>query len=536
MPEMRVVTGDGKGGGGLPGAGPNPGAPPGQGMDPARREAAEASDPDADPRLPRLYLAQFDVLLSWCLVLGLIAAAAYGLVAGRTVGATGAAPAHWIGGAMAALAVAGGAIAVGSLIGFLFGLPRTLTSNELRGAQARAEATASAEPAGATPQTAETAPPPQATTSRSSYTDVNTNLEQISDWLTKIIVGIGLTELRTVPERLARFGANTETYFTFGGQFYAIGGGLYFLIAGFYLGYVGTRVRLSLVFTKSQRVNTETAEKWKAQQEAKDKFDVAVNASPSGATTTAPNFAEAAAIAAATQAGTQAPPPPPSDPASVRAADQAVLNLSLTEVSTPQQLRARANALARTGQPHAALDLYRDLMRRSTEYTPDFLFDYAQVLALVGQIPEAQHFAGVAAGLGQTAGSLADVNATLEVAAKRGVALAGLYRNNGKTYRDSIAALDELVALEDQEKDSWIHVWRACAYAQRFEDTPDTTANAAAREADRERVREAIKRAIELDPQQKPYIASLYDPAKTIYGEDDLIPLHPDARIDALLA
>lgn len=32
----------------------------------------------------------------------------------------------------------------------------------------------------------------------------NTNLEQISDWLTKIIVGVGLVELRTLPEHLKR--------------------------------------------------------------------------------------------------------------------------------------------------------------------------------------------------------------------------------------------------------------------------------------------------------------------------------------------
>jgi hypothetical protein len=33
-------------------------------------------------------------------------------------------------------------------------------------------------------------------------TRVNTNLEQISDWLTKIIVGLGLVQLRSVPDYL----------------------------------------------------------------------------------------------------------------------------------------------------------------------------------------------------------------------------------------------------------------------------------------------------------------------------------------------
>jgi len=32
----------------------------------------------------------------------------------------------------------------------------------------------------------------------------NTNLEQISDWLTKILVGVGLTQLREIPGQVQR--------------------------------------------------------------------------------------------------------------------------------------------------------------------------------------------------------------------------------------------------------------------------------------------------------------------------------------------
>jgi len=61
------------------------------------------------------------------------------------------------------------AVAAGAATGFLFGIPRTLQGN--------------------TP------------TESTSY-QVNTNLEQISYWLTKIIVGLGLIKLKTIPDRV----------------------------------------------------------------------------------------------------------------------------------------------------------------------------------------------------------------------------------------------------------------------------------------------------------------------------------------------
>lgn len=73
-------------------------------------------------------------------------------------------PLHILG--IAAL-IAGSALFVGALVGFLFGIPRTLQG--------------------------------EATDKTKRTYQVNTNLEQISDWLTKIIVGLGLVNLRAVP-------------------------------------------------------------------------------------------------------------------------------------------------------------------------------------------------------------------------------------------------------------------------------------------------------------------------------------------------
>ncbi len=70
------------------------------------------------------------------------------------------------------LFVAGASTLFGAVIGFLFGVPRKNLKAETN-----------------------------AGSSNRSYTP-NTNLEQISDWLTKIIVGVGLTQ---IPEILALF-------------------------------------------------------------------------------------------------------------------------------------------------------------------------------------------------------------------------------------------------------------------------------------------------------------------------------------------
>ena len=74
------------------------------------------------------------------------------------------------------LILGGAAGLVGALIGFIFGIPRALTNE------------ASAQPDG-NPQLPE----------NNKKSKTNTNLEQISDWLTKILVGATLASLATVP-------------------------------------------------------------------------------------------------------------------------------------------------------------------------------------------------------------------------------------------------------------------------------------------------------------------------------------------------
>jgi Response regulator containing CheY-like receiver, AAA-type ATPase, and DNA-binding domains len=137
-------------------------------------------------------------------------------------------------------------LAIGDIIGFLFGIPRVLQQPD-------------AKPPANPPAAGAAAPPatPPTDTDFSYRQEVNTNLEQISDWLTKIIVGIGLIELRRLPELLSRvsrfmaagLGATQQA------QVLAAGIIIYFSILGFLSGYLLTRIYLSGAFRRADTSN-----------------------------------------------------------------------------------------------------------------------------------------------------------------------------------------------------------------------------------------------------------------------------------------
>lgn len=140
-----------------------------------------------------------------------------GLVAIGLVGTQTSMPLSVIGfGALYAI----GSLFVGSLMGFLFGVPRALTSTGTDGA--RSEVAPGSRFAG------------------------NTNLEQISDWLTKIIVGVTLTQLGPIRDAAGElFGAMAPSLG--GGQTGAPFGGaivVSFAISGFICGWLLTRLLL----------------------------------------------------------------------------------------------------------------------------------------------------------------------------------------------------------------------------------------------------------------------------------------------------
>jgi hypothetical protein len=130
---------------------------------------------------------------------------------------------------VAALLLSGACLLVGVFLGFLFGIPRSLQ--------------AEGPPLIDQNQSAEMKQEVQKL--RIQYR-ANTNLEQISDWLTKILVGVGLTQLVAIPDLSTRVGSY------FGGAIgqpegasqIAISIIILFSVCGFLFGYLWTRLFL----------------------------------------------------------------------------------------------------------------------------------------------------------------------------------------------------------------------------------------------------------------------------------------------------
>lgn len=129
----------------------------------------------------------------------------------------------------------------GGFIGFLFGIPRILQSDTAANAAASA-------PAGPSPPKGGAVAGQQVP---SNYRP-NTNLDQISEWLTKIIVGLGLVNLQKVPDQLNK--ASGFISQSLGGPEYKFFAGaiiVYFSLVGLLGTYLITRIYLSKIFERA---------------------------------------------------------------------------------------------------------------------------------------------------------------------------------------------------------------------------------------------------------------------------------------------
>jgi hypothetical protein len=130
--------------------------------------------------------------------------------------------------------------ASGGLLGFLFGIPRVLQRLPELGAS-RLEAA------------------PKVSRSHSAYElIINTNLDDVSDWLTKIVVGVGLVEMEKVPGAIHRLALVIA-----GEQGNALAPlvtavMIYFTIVGFITGYLTTRMFFQRAFRIADRAASES--------------------------------------------------------------------------------------------------------------------------------------------------------------------------------------------------------------------------------------------------------------------------------------
>lgn len=171
-----------------------------------------------------------------------------GLIATAFAGAVfGIIPFAWAADSLTVLAsgliVGAAAWICGGIVGFLFGIPRTPPSESVT-------------------EDGKPAPAPDFI--------ANTNLVEISDWLTKIIVGLGLVHLAQIPEHLAQLQQNLVPAFGGGdaaGPF-AVAVVVFYSADGFLFWYLLTRLQLQREFGEADRGRDLTEDERQLDSEA----------------------------------------------------------------------------------------------------------------------------------------------------------------------------------------------------------------------------------------------------------------------------
>jgi hypothetical protein len=351
----------------------------------------------------------------------------------------------------------------GWLLGLLFGIPRSL---------ARANVPAAAGTGG----TGGAAGAPSAAGPSSR---VNTNLEDISDWLTKTIVGVGLTQLFYVPHYLWHAAGQLKAGFDWDphGQLLALSLFFYFVPGGFWLGYVSTRTILTQLLESVDRV-----------------FEEVLNTAG-----TPDNLV--LKDAGAGIAGS-------SDP-QIANADRVILGKTLQELTTTREIAAWGAAQARAGNVQAAQAALADALRAEPN-NPEVKELAAIVYSALGQHVEA----------GRLLQGLPQIDLTVFNA---------LYQPPPAGFTTAVTVGESLLTRPDQEKNANLRVWMACAYGQKYRYERDTNhASDQVLETIKGKVLDEIRAALAADPNTRTLLRSLWRPVPPDSPENDLAGFAPD--------
>lgn len=123
------------------------------------------------------------------------------------------------------LLVAVAAVIAGALVGFIFGIPKSIATATSSAASGTATAT-------------------------SEYQG-NSNLEQISDWLTKILVGAGLVQLGSIRDEFNALGSRLASSGCMGSCGWIVGPSIIiaYVVSGFLLAYLWARIYMACALT-----------------------------------------------------------------------------------------------------------------------------------------------------------------------------------------------------------------------------------------------------------------------------------------------
>jgi tetratricopeptide (TPR) repeat protein len=405
------------------------------------------------------------------------------------------------------LAVAFAATMVGALLGFLFGIPRSLQQE-----------------ASNPPATGDTG---QQQGGKSKLPALqafrsNTSLEEISDWLTKIIIGIGLVQFQTfvaylykaallaaafvaakdvdagVDDQLLKYKPDYASPF-----FFALI--LSSLIAGCLFIYLETRTRLTLLFISAEKAGKEPDEKLA-------------------------NSAERPVAEAPTAADDR--PGPPNVPAPPTQEDKEIAKLSREKLIDPKEIVGWALAQARVKNFDVAEDALRDALQKDPG-NDEIRLRIADVRRLRG------NYAGSNDMMNEVIGRTQDPAKKAELL--RQTLRAALYIPPPHGFQQAIIASDSLIKERADTTDPWLHFWRAAAFGQKYEWLQRNVGTSADLTEARKEALEAVKKVVELSPEfnsgVRILLREVFDPEaeKSDPKENDLAVFKNDEEFRGLI-
>ncbi len=399
----------------------------------------------------------------------------------------------WWGRCSAALLWAGASAAVGFIIGFLFGFPRTIAQP--------VSPTGAPVASGGTGHTGGDAASSSAQVpDRSGRLAVNTNLEQVSDWITKTIVGVGLVEIKTLLHRFADLSTYAATTLGKPVSGYAAdpaAGALiaYFSILGFLAGYLITRMFFQGAFNKVDR-----------------NLDADIQALRLGLNVPAIGTGSAS-VANAGSAAAQ------------RLKDLSTSQALARGVSSAEL--ARANLVA--GSKQEAVLAYISAIGKDP-FNPQIRFEYASALEALDR-PSSDVISAL---LDALSVEFAHPNPDLRRKIYESLMYLYLYEPPPQGFTQAISYGEQYTSAAANLPSDVVWVNLACAYGQQ---AASEKPKGAPFGPIRDKAFAAAREAIRLDPSNQSFLAGLMEPTpdKAAGGEDDLAVFSDDSAFRTLL-
>ncbi len=393
-------------------------------------------------------------------------------------------------GILVALLIA--AAVIGAFLGFLFGIPRLLQQS----------AKPQLAPAGES-DSAETKHDIVAGDPR-QLMRTNSNLEEISDWVTKIIVGLGLVQAGKIYDAAT----SAAEQFQLSALPDATGSNVIFLllltagaIGGFIYFYMETRTRIALLLDDIETTYGRPVISKEAIAESKERsIIVPVEQNVSSNPTVAAN---------------------------PTAADEAIMKVPFESLRTADQLAAWGAAQARAGNLEAALRALRDAVQKKPG-DPDLLKLLSQTQMRRENWEDAF----------DSLSEAADKSEKPELVKQR--LLAALYLPSPESFEKAIPIAQGLARNPETERDPFVQLWSAAAYGQKYSWAKTQGRPAEELKALREQARKAVKRVIDLtgvDSPARRLLRQTFDPSRenSSSRENDLEVFKGDEEFQKLI-